>query len=1025
MIKTQRSDGMICASLVAGALLLGACSTLFAVPACPNPVTIRQPAGPTVRVHLKGDEFLHWHEDEAGYSILPDPQSGNWVYALKDSTGRLVPSSAVVGRDRPERLGIPRKLQADGVVSNSVGRRMSRYSSTVTADGVARVPRTGVMKNLVLLVEFADKPHIYSRADIEALFNTVGYTADGAAGSVKDYYHEVSYNALDVDSVVVEWITLDQGYAYYGANDAFGDDVRPREMVAEALAKLEARGFDFSTLDADNDGQVDGLTVIHAGGGEEYSGNDSQYIWSHQWQMLASVTYDGKTLHTYHTEPERRGWDDDPGSFGLTRIGVICHETGHFLGLPDLYDYDYDSQGAGDFCLMAGGSWNGDNGTLPSHPSAWCKSVLDWVTPVTIIAAGLYSAPRIEDQPVAFRVGQGFPSSQYFLVENRQGFGFDAGLPGVSRGLLIWHIDETQANNDDQTHYQVDLEEASGIQHLELDANSGDDADYFRDGTLTAFNSNTVPNSRSYGGVSLERGISAVSSAGTTMTFTIDDPNSPSQFTATSMSRERIDLAWQPNSSNDPVLVAWSSNGIFGVPAGVLQVNDSILGGGIVLYRGSAGAYSHTGLTAQTPYFYRAWSVLTGAHYSAAVSAAGRTAHPVPVTENFENGGVRPSAWTEEFLSGSLPWAFQGGGHKNRPARAHGGSYNAFLFVADYSSPRTRLITPAIDFGTQTRNAQLTFWHCMQEWAGDQDYLSVYYQAAPDQDWILLAHYSNTVSAWTQRTLTLPMPGSASRIGFDGFANYGYGVCVDDVQVSGESRLTPAVIRWPTASGIVFGQTVADSMLTGGTGSVAGTFIFTAPQTAPPAGVYAASVTFIPDLVFDYQPVIGTAFVTVARATPSVVTLPTAGGIIVGQPLADSVLQGGEGSVPGSFVFSQPATEPPAGRYSAELTFLPSDTNNYASLVAGSVDITIVGPPDFAGGGIQRDELSGLIRFLFTAVDGIEYRILYTDDLLLTNAWIPLVPPDPDGWTNGAGEITIEDIHAVGVTQRFYRMEIR
>ena len=66
-------------------------------------------------------------------------------------------------------------------------------------------------------------------------------------------------------------------------------------MVQQALAALEARGFDFSTLDSDNDGWVDGLTVIHAGGGEEYTGNNANYIWSHQWEMTSTVTYDGKS----------------------------------------------------------------------------------------------------------------------------------------------------------------------------------------------------------------------------------------------------------------------------------------------------------------------------------------------------------------------------------------------------------------------------------------------------------------------------------------------------------------------------------------------------------------------------------------------------------------------------------------------------------------------------------------------------------------------------------------------------------
>jgi M6 family metalloprotease-like protein len=492
-----------------------------AVPACPGPAKLKQPDGQFIEVVLRGDEFLHWHEDNAGFTILQNPQTGQWTYAVKASDGSLKPGTAVVGQADPRQVGLAPGLLPEGSIEHSSAVRQSRLPLSPAQGGPSKLPRTGTMKNLVVLVQFPDKMGTRTVAEYQALFNTIGYTTDGAVGSVRDFYHEISYNALDVQSVVVDWITMDYGYAYYGGNDGYGNDSHPREMVVEALAKLEARGFDFSTLDADNDGWVDGLTLIHAGGGEEYGGNDPNYIWSHKWNMTSTVTYDGKSMFEYHTEPERRGWDTAPSTQGITRIGVICHENGHFLGLPDLYDYGYDSKGVGDFCLMAGGSWNGNYGTQPAHMSAWCKKLLGWLTPTVVAGAGTFTVPRVEQNPIVYQLSGPFPSTQYFLVENRQGSGFDASLPGSSRGLLIWHVDETVANNNDQTHFKVDLEEASGTQHLELNSNEGDDADYYRQGNATSFTASTTPNNLSYSGTALGLNISTVSATGSNMTFTI------------------------------------------------------------------------------------------------------------------------------------------------------------------------------------------------------------------------------------------------------------------------------------------------------------------------------------------------------------------------------------------------------------------------------------------------------------------------------------------------------------------------
>ena len=109
-------------------------------------------------------------------------------------------------------------------------------------------------------------------------------------------------------------------------------------------------------FDTDDDGFVDGIFLIHAGGGAEAEPNPTKrkdMIWSHKWTLPTPFSNSGVKVYAYSTEPEDG------------HVGVFCHEFGHVLGLPDLYDTTYRSEGVGIWCLM--GAVHGEAaGTSPS-----------------------------------------------------------------------------------------------------------------------------------------------------------------------------------------------------------------------------------------------------------------------------------------------------------------------------------------------------------------------------------------------------------------------------------------------------------------------------------------------------------------------------------------------------------------------------------------------------------------------------------------------------------------------------------
>jgi M6 family metalloprotease-like protein len=540
----------ICMTLVVASLglaLLAHATTAWAVNADPSPHVFHQPDGTAITLYLRGDEWLHWQEDARGHAVVLD--GATWRYARLDATGVLVATPYAVGTVDPETIGV--RAGVHPVMDATDRAARAAALRPVRGAGQASTIPTGTVKNLVVLCLFSDQTvAAYGRAPsaYDSLFNAVNSTGfDAPTGSVRDYYYQASYGTMTLASTVLAWVTLPHPQSYY-ANNAYGMPVAfkgnpaspyPNNacgMIHDALDILDAT-INFADFDTDNDGYVDAIDFIHSGYGGEQNGNGPGTIWSHKGNLSGTncggvwTSADQNANHVnvkvdlYHTEPAR--WDTFPDS-RPTRVGVIAHETGHFFGLPDLYDLDGSSQGIGNWCLMANAwGWDGSQ-YYPPLFSAWCRIQLGWATPTIVTGPVGYSLPKVETNPNILQISTGMPANEYLLIENREPYGFDSQI--TKGGLAVWHIDDNVGNNNNEgypgqtgwpgngNHYHVALLQADGQYNLEKpfsktvptppdSGNYGDAGDLLRASGVWHLNEATVPSTNSYVGLMEPTGI--------------------------------------------------------------------------------------------------------------------------------------------------------------------------------------------------------------------------------------------------------------------------------------------------------------------------------------------------------------------------------------------------------------------------------------------------------------------------------------------------------------------------------------
>ncbi len=426
--------------MLAGGMVVFTGIRANAVVANPDPCTFTQPDGTEVTLRLFGDESYNYTMTADGYAVVLNDITGIWEYAELSTDGMLVSTGigATDGKKAPARSkGVRPVFRQNRKQKMPERRRYSLETGQYDYDS---------FRGLVILVEYNDTP--FSRNDIQAVFDDMinksgydGYMTDHMiptkveyTGSVRDYYYENSGGVFDPRFDVVGPVKID--YSRHYARQTAG----AQALVGAALRAADSE-VDYSVYDTDGNREVDMVYFIFSGAGSNFAGNEETLIWPHA-SMVMNLSLDGVSFGRYACSTELYG---APANKLLDGIGTICHEFSHVLGLPDLYDVDYETGGQAEhpskWSVMASGSYLNKSRT-PCGYSLFERYALGFATPRLITQRGEYNITPLNDgdTPDGCRINSAV-ENEFFLLESRTKTRWDEYLPG--EGLLVHRVDST------------------------------------------------------------------------------------------------------------------------------------------------------------------------------------------------------------------------------------------------------------------------------------------------------------------------------------------------------------------------------------------------------------------------------------------------------------------------------------------------------------------------------------------------------------------------------------------------------
>jgi M6 family metalloprotease-like protein len=339
--------------------------------------------------------------------------------------------------DQPRAAGAP-PAPAAGLRAGAVAPRsgtLNVYQKQRIEDFLAGTTAPlDTLRILALQVQFADSVMGGQSGSLRSTVHDSTWFANELR-HLEEYYRGASRGGTEI-AWVLDGRLYDapEGMRYYGDDDT--EDLRVVEL-AQAIIDLADDDVDFSRYHT--------VFFIHAGAGQEtdVAGDSPEQIWSSFYDLgdiraaadstvpglVTGDSLDGEPYYVtdFSIVPESASQDFQT----IGTLGIWAFETGSRLGLLPMFDSTpsgfNDSQGVGNFCVMAYGLWVGPlgyDGFVPGFPCAFNRMIAGWINPPTVDAlptARRLTLGDINSGSVGDTLCVRIPvtENEYFLVVNR------------------------------------------------------------------------------------------------------------------------------------------------------------------------------------------------------------------------------------------------------------------------------------------------------------------------------------------------------------------------------------------------------------------------------------------------------------------------------------------------------------------------------------------------------------------------------------------------------------------------------